>query len=246
MTTTPDLMTKAAFAAFCNASPSRLSHWIAEGKIGPEALEGSGRTARIRVPVALAQLRARRDIGQSLGNGLAVRLGAPPEPAPAALPLAPAEPAAPPPVAVSTVPPAPEPERPPTRPDLPRSDWLDPVEERIKQEKLEEIARRNRKGAVDEAAQAGRFMETAAARREMGRIADGMLQVLDQSLTTIATALAEHFKVPQRDVLHLLKREFRGVRERAADTLARQAADLPRLLDADLPADAEPAAPDPE
>ena len=52
-----DVGTKTQFAALAGATPGRVSQWLADGKISPEALVGRGHRARIRVTVALGQLR---------------------------------------------------------------------------------------------------------------------------------------------------------------------------------------------
>jgi hypothetical protein len=67
-------LSKSDFAAHINVSPARVSQYLREGTIGPDALVGEGRNARIRVEVAKQQIGARRHIGQSLGNGLQTRL----------------------------------------------------------------------------------------------------------------------------------------------------------------------------
>ena len=67
---------KSEFAQRCNVSASRVSQWIAEGKIPADALHGEGRMARIRVERAMAALKTRLDLGQRFGNGLATRLDA--------------------------------------------------------------------------------------------------------------------------------------------------------------------------
>lgn len=67
-------MAKGEFAAHMGVTPGRVSQWIAEGKIGRDALVGEGRSARIIVEVAEAQVSARRDPGQAMGNGLGTRV----------------------------------------------------------------------------------------------------------------------------------------------------------------------------
>jgi hypothetical protein len=66
---------KAEFAECVGVSPSRVSQYIAEGKISGDALVGSGRAARIRFEIAVAQLRERLDPSQMAGNGRNTRLG---------------------------------------------------------------------------------------------------------------------------------------------------------------------------
>lgn len=72
-------MSKGAFAGHIGVSPGRVSQMIAEGLIGRDALVGEGRMAQIDVEKAVAQIRARRDTGQALGNGLMTRLEATPK-----------------------------------------------------------------------------------------------------------------------------------------------------------------------
>ena len=60
-------------------SAGRVSQWISEGKIKPNALVGEGRAALINVDVATQQLRDALDISQRFGlNGVSTRLDSPP------------------------------------------------------------------------------------------------------------------------------------------------------------------------
>ena len=63
-----EVVSKGQFAALRNVSPSRVSQWISEGKIKPDALVGEGRNAKINVAVATRQLRDSLDIGQLRRN----------------------------------------------------------------------------------------------------------------------------------------------------------------------------------
>lgn len=74
-------MSKSEFAAHIGVVPSRITAMIASGIIGPDAIVGEGRKARIRVELATDQVRSRRHIGQSLSNGLSTRLASPAAPA---------------------------------------------------------------------------------------------------------------------------------------------------------------------
>lgn len=205
-----EVVSKGRYAALKNVTPGRVSQWISEGKIGPEALDGEGRSARIKVGIADAQLRRRLDISQRLGNGLSTRLSAPSEAMPAAQPqLDVAAPTAAP-VAAG-----------------------DPVEERIKQERLEQLQRSNRRAAEEEAARTGCYTDSDAAKAQMARIASQMLSVIEGSLGELATAISSKFSAPQRDVLHLLRAEFRSVRLRAAASARQTASDLPAFVDDD-------------
>jgi len=56
-----NLMRKSVFAELRGVSCSRVSQWIAEGKIGPDAIVGAGQRAMIDAPLALKQLQDRID-----------------------------------------------------------------------------------------------------------------------------------------------------------------------------------------
>ena len=67
-------ISKGEFARLINVSPGRVSQMIAEGKIDGDALDGAGRSAKIRANVAKRQIAERTDISQRFGNGLSTRL----------------------------------------------------------------------------------------------------------------------------------------------------------------------------
>jgi len=67
-------MSKSEFASHIGVSPGRITQYISAGIIGPDALVGEGRLARIDVERAKAQISKRRHVGQALGNGIATRL----------------------------------------------------------------------------------------------------------------------------------------------------------------------------
>lgn len=201
-----ELVSKGEFAVQRGVSAGRVSQWISEGKIGPEALVGTGQRAKINVPLAVEHLRARLDAGQRFGNGLATNLRLPPQADPAAATAAP-------------------------RPPAPVVDLID---ERIKRAKLEEVEFRNRRAAEEEQERNGRYMRTSEARAGMVRVAGDMLKLFEGALPEIASAIATRFHAPQRDLLHCLRQEVRGVRSKAAENLKRQAQDLPEFLADDI------------
>lgn len=208
-----DVETKSAFAARCNVTPGRVSQWISEKKITAEALDGEGPKAKVRIVTALAQLNARLDVGQRFGNGLMTRLRAP---------LAVAkEPAAQGSVAAEAV--------------------DDSIDGQIKRAKLSEIEFRNREAAKKELASRGDYVRTQDVRAGFDQIAVGMVNVFEGALTDFAQAIAAQFEVPQRDVLHLLRTEFRKVRATAAQSAQRAAADLPGLIQDEVVSQAEAA-----
>ncbi len=213
------LVTKTQFARELGVGKSAVSNWIERGTISDDAIVGEGRRAKLNLELAREQVRRNRDIGQSLGNGLAtrttvddapqVRPASASDPSPAmlqqpSLPMAeaaPVEQTSPEAPAASSTPAAPKP---------------DNVEDQLKRAKLEEQLRRNRIQAADEALRQGLLVSAEDAREQMTRIAGMMLQIFEGALPDFAAAIAAQFSVPQRDVLHLLRAEFKKVRKTAA------------------------------
>lgn len=66
-----DIATKKQFASIAHVSAARVSQWLGSKQIDGAALIGTGRHARINVPIALAQLRMRMDVDQRIANGTA-------------------------------------------------------------------------------------------------------------------------------------------------------------------------------
>lgn len=62
-----DVVSKAEFAQLAGVSKARVSQWLRDGVIGPEALLGQGRHARIRAELALEMLRTRLELSRSPG-----------------------------------------------------------------------------------------------------------------------------------------------------------------------------------
>lgn len=210
-----EVVSKGRFAELRNVSPGRVSQWISEGKIKPSALVGEGRNAKIDVAVATLQLRSSLDVSQSAGNGLATNLDLP-------LPvITPAPEAALPAAAAASAPVA------------------DPIAEAIKQQRLDQLRRANRQKAEEEAARSGKYIETADAVRQLGSVASQLMSVVEGSLTELATAISAKFEIPQRDVLHLLRAEFRKVRANGAKMFRDKALELPATIETELDDDAE-------
>lgn len=207
------VVSKGRFAEICNVSPGRVTQWIAEGKIGPDALVGEGRSAKIVVAIAQRQIRARTDSGQAFGNGLGTKL-APPR--------------------ATTRPSEPLEASAPSTDDVEFGDALD---EQIKRERLEALQRANRKGAEEEAASQGRFVEATAVRRQMGIVAVQTLRVFEGAQPELATAIASRFSVPEREVLQLLGELFHAIRAQASEKALAAANVLPVVLPAAGPGD---------
>lgn len=190
------IVSKGDFAKLCNVSPGRVTQWITEGKISGEAIVGEGRSAKINAALAQKQIGLRRDVGQSLGNGLKTRLSSGSA----------------------------------KRTEASKPDLSDEINEEIKRQRLEGIRRQNRREAEEELARQGRYVEAAGARREMARIAEELVRVFEGALPEFATAIAAEFKIEQRDVLHLLRDQFRKVRTKAAGKAKHAAAEKPALV----------------
>lgn len=205
-------VSKSEFAALINVSPGRVSQFIASGQISRAAIIGSGQRAKIDVERAKADLRLSLDVSQRLGNGIDTRLDDGDDGGD-----------------TSEL-------RKPNRKDLDD----DPFQRRggvdfeIKQQKLEQIRRVNRNAAIEDAKSAGTLIETDASRSAMVKVASSMLLVFEGGLTDFATAIAEEFKVPHRDVLHLLRREFRKVRANGAKQVKSEAVTLPETMETTL------------
>lgn len=212
-------MSQADFARYMKVSRAAVSQWKSKDILRDDAFTKPGKSGLVILPVAVEQVRRNRDIGQSLGNGIATRTTVD-------------EPAVPPPAPVQV--PEPEQVRQPSLPmreaipvEQPAQDAaavapqpvapkFDTVEDQLKRAKLEEQLRRNRIQAAEEAMRQGMLMSADDAREQMARIAGMMLQIFEGALPDFAAAMAAQFGVPQRDVLHLLRSEFVKVRKTAA------------------------------
>lgn len=204
-------VSKSEFAAMINVSPGRVSQFIAAGQISPAAIVGFGQRARIDVERAKADLRLTLDVSQRLGNGSDTRIDA------GAQLQAP----------VSGT----GEHAPPSGSQLPSPFPQSGIDYELKQQKLEAARRINRNAAISEARDRGQLIETDASRAEMSRIASALMDVFDGGLTDIASAIAAAFQLPQRDVKHLMRKEFRKIRETAAKQMKAKAISLPEFAE---------------
>jgi DNA-binding transcriptional regulator YdaS (Cro superfamily) len=207
------IVSKSEFARLVNVSPPRVSQWIEGGKISGEALVGEGRSSRIRAAVACAQLKRGLDLSQRLGNGITTRLELPAQPA--SLPS----------VAPSSSSPA------------PLQPAVDPIEEQLKREKLEEWQRKNRIAARQEAESSGRLTDAELAQQLIGRAVAKTVGIYEAGRSDMAEALAAYCDKPKREILQILQQEDRKLRANAAADLRRQALEVPELLELELGAD---------
>lgn len=204
-----EAVTKGEFASIIGVSPGRVSQYLAAGQISQAALVGSGRSAKILVGQARADLRLTLDVAQRLGNGSETRLDHPTnETTPADSGFSQ---------------PAPQP--------------TGGIDYEIKQQKLEQARRANRNAAIAEARDKGVLVEALVARAEQARIASSMLDIFEGGLTDMANAVAAAFQLPQRDVKHIMRAEFRKVRETAAKQMKQKAIELPEHVQIVVEAD---------
>jgi hypothetical protein len=204
----PDIVSKGAFAAFVGVSCARVSQWIAKKQISGDALVGTGHRAKIRVPVALAQLRRNLDIDRHLGMKGKAKLDA----RPIVVPIDTARP-------------------PPQEPPVPEPDSDATLEGRIKLQRLDQLSLANAAARVEAAARSGRYVKAEDARQEMGRIAARLMTLFESGLTEMANAIIAAPPGTPRDASRLLRATWRGIRERYAERIGAEAETLPPLID---------------
>lgn len=198
-------ISKKDFADEVGVTPGRVSQWISAGQIHGEALVGSGRKARIRTDVAKEQLRKKLDVTHRARASAKAQLA-------------------------DNVTFRQTAEQPTSR--LARSVISD-VEQQIQAQRLEGFRRDNRRKAEEEAARSGRYSLTAAVEKEMGRLAARLIGFFESWLGELSSKVAAKFGLAQRDVLHLLRTEFRVFRASTSVALRRDAEKLPILIEDD-------------
>lgn len=202
------VVSKGAFAEIIGVTPGRVSQYLKDGQIGPDALVGEGRRAKIDVEVAKAQLKETLDINQRMGNGLETNLD-------------------------KATPPAASEE--PQGDQSPRGERF---EDKIKHEKLLKIQRENRREAEQDALRAGQLVLADQAREQAHAIASRMMQTFEGSLSDMAAAISTQFKLPHRDVVHCMRLAFNDVRARASTQADEQAQNTPAVVEAVIQQDA--------
>ncbi len=108
----------------------------------------------------------------------------------------------------------------------------DSVEAQIKAEKLRQAQLMTSRLEEEDRLRRGVYVEAKTVRNEMVRLAADLLGSFEGSLTDLSAALAAQFHLPGRDVLHVLRREFRRIRERLSAAHAASAAAEPRTIQA--------------
>ncbi len=198
METMPDSMSKAEFAALISVSAGRVSQYLSAGQIHGRAIEGEGRFARIRPEIAIGQLGLTIDPSQGYGaNGKAPTASCKKQ---ADFPRA---------------------ERRASAAELPlRSPATEEEEEdlaeQLARERLQQQRYKTAQMERQEKAEAGIYTRTEDVRREIGRASSEAFKVMEQGLPDLATAVAEAFNFPQRDIQKALTRKWREIRVKAA------------------------------
>jgi hypothetical protein len=209
--TIPEYQTQADFARRMGVSRAAVSQWKSRDILRDDAFTQPGKKGKVIFAVGVEQVRRNRDIGQALGNGIETRTStdaAPDAEVSAREPTNNVQPSLP----VSNVESVPvEPVA--AAPAVPKKDT---VEDRLKHAKLEQQLRTNRIQASEEALRQGMLVEAGDAREQMTRVASMMLQIFEGSLPDLGAAISAQFDIPQRDVLHLLRAEFKKVRATVA------------------------------
>lgn len=225
MNAIPEHMSQADFARHCDVSRAAVSQWKVNGILTQSAFTRPEKKGKLITAIALVEVGKNRDLGQSLGNGITTQTGldVPADPDPTDAAPAASKPAADQPAELDLQGAAPQNHAaapPQSRGSAPVSYDNDP----LKAARLEREQRKNRLEAIEEAQAQGLLMDAAEARQQMSRISGMMLTVFEAALPDFAAKIAEQFQVPQRDALHLLRNEFRVIRQKAADKQREQAA----------------------
>lgn len=107
----------------------------------------------------------------------------------------------------------------------------DHLDGRIKRAKAETAEALNRKAAEEENARKGIYVRAEEASAEAGKLASTILQMFEGGLADAAAEIAATYKLPQRDLVHLMHKRFRDVRVKVSAKLANDAAALPATVE---------------
>lgn len=221
-----EVVSKSVFAARLGVTKSAVSMWLKNGKLTGEALVGEGRTAQVRVDVALRQLRERVDPVLSLHKGLTLPLAAP-EPAPVAAAAPPAPPVYP--AGASAL---------PLEPVPPAND----AAARLQRLKVEQAERDAERDIERRLAEAGRYVDAVEARQAWTRSLSELVGETERwLLADVVQWLATAHGVDRAAVKAGLKQLWRQRRLAAASEATVVAAAVPAEIEADMPARAEAA-----
>ena len=202
---------KSEFARLCNFSKPRVSQLISAGQLTPPALIGEGKNQRVDVELGMAQLRERLSVNERFGlNGLDTNLEPP----------GPVEPAS---TSLGC--------RGTGRPTIPEGETAVTSEAIIKAEKAKQSVFLTNRLKLEDAARHGKYIDAQEARGGMTRQADELMKIFEGAFPEFASAAAAKFQVPQREMLHLLRDEFRKVRAQLAAACRSKAESTPQTAE---------------
>lgn len=115
-----------------------------------------------------------------------------------------------------------EPERPIKRDD---------VAHQIQLERLEQEKRRNRRETIDEEVRLGTLVPAGEVRAQMTRLAQQIDEANGAMLADFAAAIAARFELPQRDVLHELRRVRTDKKSAEAERAKARAQSMPATVE---------------
>lgn len=217
-----DIVSKSEFASRLGVTKSAVSMWLKNGKLTGEALVGEGRSAQVRVDVALRQLRERVDPVLSLHKGLA-------------LPQAPAAAAAPAEEPHAAAPAALRPSWPAGASALPLEAAAGPASDaaaRLQLLKVEQAERDAQRDRERLAAEAGRYVDAAEARKAWTREASAFVGEIERwILGDVGELLAARLGCDRAEVKALLRQAWRERRLALASEAASRAAAEPELVE---------------
>lgn len=214
-----EIASKSEFARIIGVSPQRICQMISEGKITPAEMIGEGRSAKIHVEKARNALKLRLDAGQRNGNGLNTQLHAERSEEKAAVDARAPE-------ARHEIPASAE-----AAPAAKASSVVDEIDLGLKRAKLEEAALRNERLQEEKKARAGTYVLAEHVRTETSKLASLILQMFEAGMSEIATEMAATYKLPQRDVIHMMRKRYRDVRTKVSAKLADEALSQPETFE---------------
>lgn len=103
--------------------------------------------------------------------------------------------------------------------------------ELIALERLATERRRNRLAEIDEAERMGRLVPAEDMQREVGKVAQRLVNTFTGMVPDIANAIAAEYSLPARDLVHLIRRVMNEKRADAAQELGAAAAEMPDTVE---------------
>lgn len=111
---------------------------------------------------------------------------------------------------------------------------VDDIELKIKRAKLEEAEVRNRRLREDELVRRGVLVRADDVSAETIRTVSTIVSSFESEMAAVAHEMAARFKVPERDLAHMLRKQMRSVRSAVAQKLRVEAEALPQFIEVDL------------